>query len=31
MKNIKKNIIKKVLEMLQEISENAEDFKKFNE
>jgi len=28
---IKKNIVKKCLEMFQDISENAEDYKKFYE
>jgi molecular chaperone HtpG len=31
LKVIKKNIVKKVMELIQEVSENAEDFKKFNE
>lgn len=31
LKVVKKNIIKKVIELIGEIAENAEDFKKFNE
>jgi molecular chaperone HtpG len=31
LKVVKKNIIKKVIELIGEISENADDFKKFNE
>jgi len=31
LKVVKKNIIKKVVELIGEIAENAEDFKKFNE
>lgn len=31
LKVIKKNIVKKVVEMIQEVSENADDYKKFYE
>jgi len=31
LKVVKKNITKKVIDLIGEIAENAEDFKKFNE